>query len=181
MGHQKRISSKFLSLYGRVVVEAQGLHWQEQCRGPWFEERGGETDSSLDNERRVKEYKGIQKHSSRRPSEASSLGLQRRAIAPVVRWRQRTVCLCALTDTSLHASGGVHERATGRPHLSDGSSRSHWGSRTVFVYHMKVSYASGALVLSRSHSGHCKFSEWGYVAIPRFQLCLTGCAQCMKR
>ena len=63
--------------------------------------------------------------SSRRPSEASSLGLLRRAIAPGVRWRQRTVCMCALTSTSLHASGGVHESATGRPHLSDGPSRSH--------------------------------------------------------
>ena len=73
----------------------------------------------------AKEYRGIQKHSSRRPSEASSLGLLRRAIAPVVRWRQRTVCMCALMDTSLHTSGGVHESATGRPHLSDGPRRSH--------------------------------------------------------
>ena len=65
----------------------------------------------------------IQRHiEARRPSESSSLGLLRRAIAPVVRWRQRTVCMCALTDTSLHASGSVHESATGRPHLSDGPS-----------------------------------------------------------
>ena len=74
---------------------------------------------------RDEEYRGIKKHSSRRPSEASSLGLLRRAIAPVVRWRQRTVCMCALTDTSLRTSGGVHESATGSPHLSDGLRCSH--------------------------------------------------------
>ena len=89
--------------------------------------------------------------------------------------------MCALTDTSLHASGGVHESATGRPHLPDGPSRSHesrarihWGSGSVLVYHMKVSYASGALMLSRSHSGRRKFPEWGYVAIPRLSAVFNG-------
>ena len=53
MEHPERISSTFLSLYGRVGVETRGLHGEEEGKDRWFEERGREIVSSLDNERTV--------------------------------------------------------------------------------------------------------------------------------
>ena len=53
MGPPERISSTSFSLYGRVGVEARGLHWEEEGRDRWFEERSRERVSSLDNERKV--------------------------------------------------------------------------------------------------------------------------------
>ena len=45
MGNPERIFSTFLSLYGRVGVEARGLHWDEK-RDRWFEERGVSSSDS---------------------------------------------------------------------------------------------------------------------------------------
>ena len=105
---------------------------------------------------------------------------------PVVRWRQCTVCMCALTDTSLHASGGVHKNASGRTHLSDGPSRFHELEYSgALAASWFITWKSPMRVGLSCHPARAQavlsFPSGDTWRSRDFQLCLTGFVQCIER